>query len=62
MTIDERIEALTHSVELLSQMHQDNEKRYANYFGTIADAIKRLTDIATNHEDRISDLEDSNNG
>lgn len=57
MNIDQRIEALTHSVELLSQMHQDNEKRYASYFGTIADAIKRLTDIAESHEARIRDLE-----
>lgn len=60
MTIDERIEALTHSVELLSQMHQDNEKRYASYFGTIAEAIRRLTDIAADHEGRISDLENGN--
>lgn len=29
MDIDARIEALTCSVELLSQMHQDNEKTYA---------------------------------
>ena len=57
MTIDERIEALTHSVELLSQMHQNNEKRYTQLFGSIADAIQRLTRIAEDHEDRIRDLE-----
>lgn len=50
MTIDERIEALTQSVELLSQMHQDNEKTYAQIF-------KQLADIAEPHEHRISDLE-----
>lgn len=32
MTIDERIEALTHSVELLSLMHTDNERQYAEMF------------------------------
>ncbi len=29
MTIDERIDALTQSVELLVLMHKDNEKRLA---------------------------------
>lgn len=29
MTIDERLEALTQSVELLVSMHQDNEARLA---------------------------------
>ena len=29
MTIDERIEALTQSVELLASMHKDHEKRLA---------------------------------
>ncbi len=57
MNIDERIEALTHSVELLSQMHQDNEKRHASYFGAISDAITRLTDMAESHEQRIRELE-----
>ncbi len=50
MNIDERIEALTHSVELLSQMHQDNEKTYTRIF-------KQLADIVESHEGRISDLE-----
>lgn len=50
MTIDERIEALTQSVELLSQMHQDNEKRYNLMF-------ERLTRIVEIHEERIRRLE-----
>jgi hypothetical protein len=50
MNIDERIEALTHGVELLSQMHQDNEKTYAMLFN-------QLAKIAESHEARIRDLE-----
>ena len=50
MTIDERIEALTHSVELLSQMHQDNEKTYAKLF-------QQMANILESHERRITDLE-----
>jgi len=30
MNIDERIEALTQSVELLASIHADNEKRHAD--------------------------------
>ena len=52
MDIDQRIEALTHSVELFSQMHQDNEKTYAKLF-------HQLATIAASHEGRISDLEDA---
>jgi DNA-binding SARP family transcriptional activator len=50
MTIDERIEALTQSVKLLFEMHQDNEKRYERMF-------ERLTRIAPIQE-RIRGLED----
>jgi hypothetical protein len=59
MTIDERIEALTQSVELLSQMHQDNEKRYNRMFEQLLDMNRRLIDIAGDHEDRIRRLEDN---
>jgi predicted nucleic acid-binding Zn-ribbon protein len=31
MTIDERLEALTQSVELLASLHKDNEKRIAEF-------------------------------
>lgn len=43
MNIDERIEALTHSVELLWQMHQDREKTYAVL-------INQLAGIAKSHD------------
>ena len=59
MTIDERIEALTQSVELLSQMHQENDKRYNRMFEQLLDMNRRLIDIAGDHEDRIRRLEDN---
>ena len=46
MTIDERIEALTQSVELLSLMHQDNEKRFAEFAATASRQISQLVTIA----------------
>jgi len=55
MTIDERIEALTESVELLSRMHQDNEKRYSNYFQVVSDSLKTLTRLAEAHQNRLDD-------
>ena len=53
MTIDERIEALTQSVELLSQMHQDNEKRYNRMFEQLVSMNERLVRIVEDHEGRI---------
>jgi hypothetical protein len=38
VTLDERLEALAQSVELLSRMHNDNERRMAQ----MMDAITRL--------------------
>ncbi len=46
MSIDERIEALTQSVELLSHLHQDNEKRYTEYFRVVSESLQTLTRIA----------------
>ena len=60
MTIDERIEALTQSVELLSRMHQDNEKRYNRMFEQLISMTDRLIRIAEDHDDRLRRLE--NNG
>ena len=78
MTIDERLEklaerteALTQSMELLTSMHLDNEKRFAaaegrheerfatitNNFEVVLDSIKSLERIAGAHEARISHLE-----
>jgi flagellar capping protein FliD len=64
LTIDERIEALTHSVELLSQMHQDNERKYEERFARMETLLERivgvqetLARIVNGHEQRITDLE-----
>lgn len=57
MTTDERIEALTQSVELLSQMHQDNEKRFTHYLDLLTQNMQVLTKIVRSHETRITDLE-----
>lgn len=64
MNIDERIEALTQSVELLAQMHRDNEVKYDQRFEHLEVLIERvvsvqesLTAIAANHEHRLKDLE-----
>ncbi len=54
--IDQRIEALTHSVELLSQMHQDSEKRYNRMFEQLVTVTEQLAHIAENHERRLKDL------
>jgi hypothetical protein len=67
VTIDERIEALTQSVDLLAHMHQDKEKRYNLMFERLASMNERLismnerlVDIAEDREGRIRRLE--NNG
>ena len=57
MTIDERIQALTESLELLSHMHMDFEKKWTAIAFDMGDAVKRLTKIAEDHEKRITDLE-----
>jgi hypothetical protein len=63
-TIDERIEALTHSLELLAQMHRDaeqhNEINWTEIKRTAAENERRFSQIATNFEivhDSIKRLE-----
>ena len=72
MTIDERIEALTQSVELLASFHRDSEvrnleneardreseARYEARFSNVMDVLERLTLVADKHEHRIERLED----
>ena len=57
MNIDQRLEALTQSVELLAPMQRDNEARFDARFAKILDAIERLTQVAESHEHRIGNLE-----
>jgi len=44
MTIDERLEALTQSVELMAHMPQENEKRYAERFNRNEERLAQLMD------------------
>ncbi|HTS31493.1 MAG TPA: hypothetical protein VMH81_36730 [Bryobacteraceae bacterium] len=60
MTIDERLEALAQSVEVLSGMPHANEKRVdqiTRNFEITLDSIKSLERIALRHEERLDDLE-----
>jgi hypothetical protein len=53
MNIDERLEALTHSVELLASMHKDTErqiKRLGKY-------IRSVGTMVLDHEARLRALE-----
>lgn len=60
MTIDERLEALTHSVELLTLMQIESEKRIQRLLEVhtqLEQSIIRLVNIAVRHEERLDDLE-----
>jgi flagellar biosynthesis regulator FlaF len=57
MTIDERIEALTQSLELLASLHRDLEESSAKGFAELRDTMIRLANIVITHEDRLDRLE-----
>jgi hypothetical protein len=67
MNIDEKLAALTQSVELLATMHRDNEQRIVQLaernarleglVTEIAEGTARLLRVVEFHEQRISDLE-----
>jgi hypothetical protein len=59
-TIDQRLEGLARTVEILAAMQRDNEIRFAQVtrnFEIVLDSIKRLENIATAHERRLGRLE-----
>jgi hypothetical protein len=72
MTIDERLEALTHSVELLAAMQRDHEQQAAEWqrqaaernvqldrrLAEIMESINTLGRIAGLHQDRLDDHEE----
>jgi len=65
MTIDEPIEALTHTVGRLAQMHQDNERRYEERFKLHEEHLARLDSLSERvvrileyHDQRLRRLED----
>jgi hypothetical protein len=57
MTIDQRIEALTRSLELLAGLHRDLEQATARNFERLTTSMERLTTVAIAHEERIERLE-----
>ncbi len=64
-TIDERIEALTQSLELMAAMHRDLEQQTAQRFAEVTARfaetltfINQLARVAEAHEHRIERLED----
>lgn len=60
MTIEERLEALTQTLELTAHQAQDTERRLnklAAFVNDIAEGTARLLNIAQIHEQRISKLE-----
>ena len=67
MSVDERLEALTHSVELLAGMQIETEKRMVTLIeqsarlhesmATLADGMAGITRIVLDHDDRIEKLE-----
>jgi hypothetical protein len=67
MTRDQRIDALTQSVELLASFHKDNQQmivsvaenlsRLEDLVERIGDATERLIGGMNNHEVRIRQLE-----
>ena len=72
--IDQRIEALTQSVELLAHMQRETERRHRDtersfneflkisggVMQPIAHSLDRAYDLIENHETRISKLEGNN--
>jgi hypothetical protein len=67
VNIEERLEALTHTVELLAGTQGETEKRMAVLAGrvdqlaekmaTLADGMTLLTRVALDHAERIENLE-----
>jgi len=57
MTIDERLQALTESLELVAHMQQAEERRAAERDAKYHERFTRILDLIENHEHRIERLE-----
>jgi uncharacterized protein YecA (UPF0149 family) len=71
-TIDERLDALTQSVELLASLHRDNEQKIAGYFSKtneeftetekqirqLSNFIRAVSQMVLDHEERLKSIED----
>jgi hypothetical protein len=53
MNIDERLEALTHSVELLAGMHKDSDKQIKR----LGKYIRTVSQLVLDHETRLRAIE-----
>jgi hypothetical protein len=61
VTIDERLEALTQTVEIIAGMQRDNERRFAETdrrMAQVLEAITQLGRIAESHDHGLDNLED----
>jgi hypothetical protein len=61
MTIDERLEAVTMNLELMSHQQEAQDKRIELLITAVehdAENIRALARIAETHERRLTDLED----
>jgi hypothetical protein len=65
MTIDERLEALTMHLEVVTHLHQDFEKKMTEFSADVTKSIAELKDVTTriasiviSHDERIERLED----
>jgi methyl-accepting chemotaxis protein len=62
MTIDERLEALTQTVELIAHAQIKTDERMAQLterMGQLVETMNRLANVVIAHEERIERLEDS---
>jgi|GraSoiStandDraft_50_1057286.scaffolds.fasta_scaffold60724_3 hypothetical protein len=57
MTIDERLEALTHSVELIAQMKQTTEKQLRRLSREVRRFMRTAQLIPLDHETRLRQIE-----
>jgi hypothetical protein len=61
MNIDERLEALTHSLELLSHETEKHDRQIAKlgtFVGEVAEGTARLLRVAEMHEHRLDSHDD----
>lgn len=60
-TIDERLDGLTQTLEIVAAMQRDNEKRFAEIATALqqdAENIRALVRVAELHDRRLTNLED----
>lgn len=58
MTIDERIEALTQSVELLAHMQHDEIAAFREEMKLLGARVDQISQLVLIHEHRLKSLED----